>query len=284
MPSAQDMADLGMAHVDDLFIYPLKSGRAIPVASARLAATGFEWDRHWMAVDPAGTFISQRTRPQLARVIPTITPEGLALNAQGLPTLDLPLEPTGDIRSVRVWKDTCTGLDQGDEAAKWITEALGSSARLVRLPRSTDRLADSQYAGPHPVPMTFADGFPLLVCNRASLANLNTRMPEPIPMERFRPNIVLDGLPEFAEDGIDAMRIGSVTFRFVKPCTRCVITSTDQQTGLLSTNPLPVLRTFRFDRKLLGVKFGENAVVTEGVGAVVERGMPCSVVSKVQSA
>jgi len=113
------------------------------------------------------------------------------------------------------------------------------------------------------------------VCNRASLDDLNARMPEPIPMERFRPNIVLNGLPPFAEDRIDLVQVGSVTLKLVKPCTRCVITSTDQSTGERSTNPLPYLREFRFDRNLLGVTFGENAVVVAGLGTNIERDAEC---------
>ncbi|MGH8309529.1 MAG: MOSC domain-containing protein, partial [Steroidobacteraceae bacterium] len=119
--------------------------------------------------------------------------------------------------------------------------------------------------------------YPLLVCNRASLTELNARMPEPIPMNRFRPNFVLDGLEPFAEDTIDSIAIGEVVLRLVKPCTRCVTTATDQRTGERSTNPLPVLRKFRFDRKLLGVTFGENAVVERGAGASIRLGAECRV-------
>jgi uncharacterized protein YcbX len=127
------------------------------------------------------------------------------------------------------------------------------------------------------MPVAFSDGFPILVCNGASLDYLNTRMPQSIPMERFRPNIVLDGLPPFAEDRIATLQIGPVTLSLVKPCTRCVITSTDQRTGERSTNPLPFLREFRFDRALLGVTFGENAILTAGVGNTIERGAKCDV-------
>ena len=125
------------------------------------------------------------------------------------------------------------------------------------------------------MPVSFADGYPILVCNQASLADLNTRMPEPIPMQRFRPSIVLSGLAAFEEDRIDTLCIGGVTLELVKPCTRCIITATDQLTGERSTNPLPVLRTFRFDRVLLGVAFGENAVVRAGFGLSIARGAEC---------
>ncbi|HTT02086.1 MAG TPA: MOSC domain-containing protein, partial [Steroidobacteraceae bacterium] len=120
--------------------------------------------------------------------------------------------------------------------------------------------------------VTYVDGFPILVCNRASLAELNTRLPTAIPMTRFRPNLVLEGLPAFAEDWIDTLDLGEVKLRLVKPCTRCVITSTDQQTGERLTNPLPVLRQYRFSRELMGVMFGENAVIAAGVGARIAEG------------
>jgi len=268
-----------MAVISGLFIYPLKSARGIALDESRITMSGLKWDRHWMAVDSAGRFLSQRTHPLLARVVPELTDDALVLHAPDQSPLRLPLEsdPSGSHvqTSVQVWDDSCTGFDQGEPAAQWISQALGVPARLMRAAPELDRLADAKYAGPYPVPIAFPDAFPLLVCNRASLDGLNRLMPEVIPMERFRPNIVLDGLPEFAEDGIDTLQAGEVTLRLVKPCTRCIITSTDQHTGERSTNPLPVLRTFRFSRELLGVTFGENAVVISGVDALLKVGILC---------
>jgi len=267
-----------MPSIRELYVYPLKSGRALPGERLRLGATGFEWDRHWMASSPEGVFMSQRTHPRLALVVPEVDGETLTLNAPGLPPLVLPLQAQGSTRVARVWKDDVSALDQGDAASEWLTEALGSPARLLRISPVLDRHASAAFAGTTPAPVSFADGFPILVCNLASLEHLNTRMPEAIPMERFRPNIVLEGLEPFEEDRIDTLQIGPVTLRLVKPCTRCVITSTDQRTGERSTNPLPVLKEFRFNRTLLGVTFGENAVITAGVGEFVEHGSPCVVI------
>lgn len=264
-----------MAVVEELFVYPLKSGRGIALSRVRLGPMGFEWDRQWMAVDALGTFVSQRTHPRLAQVEPTIGADSLTLTAPDLAPLRLPLAPGGEPVTVRVWSDHCAGLDQGGEAAAWISRAVGDCLRLVRKPPQLDRLADPKFAGPDPHPVSFADGFPILVCNRASLADLNTRMPEPIPMERFRPNIVLTGLHAFEEDQIQTLKIGPITLTLVKPCTRCIITSTDQRSGERSTNPLPVLRQFRFNRELLGVAFGENAVASAGVGSTLTRGAEC---------
>jgi len=267
-----------MATISELNIYPLKSGRAIPQQHARLGVTGLEWDRHWMAASPDGVFMSQRTQPRLALVVPEVTDDTLTLRAPGLQPLRIPVKPEGHSQPARVWKDAITSLDLGEGAAQWLTEAVGAPARLLRISPVLDRHAKAEFAGPTPAPVSFSDGFPILVCNAASLAHLNTRMPSAVGMERFRPNIVLEGLEPFEEDRIAELRFETVTLRLVKPCTRCVITSTDQLTGLPSTNPLPVLRAFRFDKALMGVTFGENAVIAHGVGQVLQRGATCSVV------
>lgn len=255
-----------MVRIRELNIYPLKSGRKVPKEEVLLGRTGFEWDRHWMAASPDGVFMSQRTQPRLALVKSEIGADALTLSTPGQAPLRVPLSLDGTTQAARVWKSSISALDQGDEAARWITEAVGQPARLLRISPVLDRHAASEFAGNTPAPVSFADGFPILVCNLASLAYLNERMPEPIPMERFRPNIVLDGLEPFEEDRISEIRLGTVTLRLVKPCTRCVITSMDQATGTPSTNPLPILRSFRFDKALMGVTFGENAVVEAGVG------------------
>src|SRR6185437_10970495 len=230
--------------IQELNIYPLKSARGIPQARVRLAATGFQWDRHWMVVREDGMFLTQRTHPSLTRIMTELTGEALVLTGHGLTPLSLPLAPQGPERPVRIWKDSCAGLDQGDEAAAWVSGVLGESVRVVRTPATPDRRANPEYAGPAPSPVAFPDGFPVLVCNRASLDDLNARLPETLPMERFRPNLVLDGLPPFVEDRIESLEIGPILLTLVKPCTRCIIPSTDQRTGIRGLDPLPVLRTF----------------------------------------
>jgi hypothetical protein len=157
---------------------------------------------------------------------------------------------------------------------------LGEPVRVVRTPATPDRKASPEFAGPQAAPIAFPDAFPILVCNRASLDDLNARLPETLPMERFRPSLVVEGLPPFAEDRIASLEIGAVILSLVKPCTRCIIPSTDQRTGVRGFDPLPVLKTFRFDRKLLGVTFGENAVIAGGVGEYLEQGAECRVTYK----
>lgn len=264
--------------VEELNVYPLKSARGIAKAGVRLAATGFEWDRHWMAIREDGMFLTQRTHPLLTRIATDLTGEGLVLTSAGLPPLTLPLEPRGAERPVRIWKDSCEGLDQGEQAASWVSSVLGDAARIVRTPATPGRKADPAFAGPAFSPIAFPDAYPILICTRASLEDLNRRLPEAIPMERFRPSLVLTGLPPYAEDRITALEIGPVTLTLVKPCTRCIIPSTDQHTGTRGFDPVSVLRTFRLDRKLHGVTFGENAIITRGVGELLERGAECRVI------
>jgi uncharacterized protein YcbX len=263
--------------VSELFVYPVKSARGIARSRARVGASGLEWDRQWMLVDPKGTFLSQRTHPQLTRIVPEITDDALVLHASGVPSLHVPLDIGGERVPVRVWKDACVGVDQGVAAHEWASRVIGEAVRLVRVAPDMERVANPEFAGTTPAPLGFPDGYPLLICNRASLEDLNARLPQPIPIERFRPNIVVSGLPAWSEDRIDALTIGAVTLRLVKPCTRCSIPSLDPRTGEPSTDPLPVLRKFRFDRALLGVTFGENAVIAGGTGCEIERGAPCRV-------
>ncbi len=266
-----------MITVQELNIYPLKSGRGIARTRVELARTGFVWDRHWMFINVRGQFLSQRTHPVLAQITTAIGDSSLTLRIGDDSPLSLPLQPRGEPAAVRVWSDDCEGFDQGDVAAMWASRVLGEAARVVRMPAHPRRVADARYAGLQPVPVSFSDGFPILVCNRESLTQLNLRMPQPVGMERFRPNLVLEGLPAFAEDRIATLHIGAVTLKLVKPCTRCVITATDQRTGERSTNPLPVLKEFRMDRELKGVTFGENAIPAAGVGEFIELGAVCEI-------
>jgi uncharacterized protein YcbX len=263
--------------VSALFVYPVKSMRGIAYAQVRVSATGFTWDRQWMVVDAKGTFLSQRTHPRLARIVPEITADALVLNAPDSRTLRVPFATTGEQVPVRVWKDPCVGVEQGAEAHEWVSRFLGRQVRLVRVAPDMQRSANREFSGSTPAPLAFPDGYPMLVCSEASLADLNERLREQLPMQRFRPNIVLKGLPAWAEDHIDTLSIGPVTLRLVKPCTRCAIPSLDHRTGEAATDPLPVLRKFRFNKALRGITFGENAVIVAGAGAAIGRGAHCQV-------
>lgn len=258
--------------VSGLHVYPVKSTRGIARSRVALGPMGFEWDRQWMIVSTRGVFLTQRSHPQLARIVPELTPGALVLSAPGLPALAVPLDPGGARTDVRIWDYACVGIDQGSAAGEWLTQAVGEAVRLIRVAPDMGRIANPQFAGATPAPISFSDGYPVLVCNEASLEDLNQRLPERIPMERFRPNMVLKGLPAWAEDHIDTLDVGPVTLRLVKPCVRCTIPSIDQETGARSTDPAPALKQFRFSKALRGVMFGENAVIVRGSGEAIERG------------
>jgi uncharacterized protein YcbX len=218
-----------------------------------------------MIVDERGVFLSQRSHPHLARLVPRIEPDALVLTAPELTELRVPLDAGGEVLAVTVWQDHMDAITQGARADEWLSWAVGQPVRLVRV-AGLGRHANPQFAGSVPAPLSFPDGYPVLICNSASLADLNTHLPAPITMERFRPNLVLEGPPAWAEDRIDTLTFGGLTLKLVKPSVRCSIPSLDPKTGTPSIDPTPVLKRFRFNRALRGVTFGENAVIAD-VGA-----------------
>jgi hypothetical protein len=255
-----------VARIAGLACYPVKGCRGVQLGDARVVETGLEWDRQWMVVGEDGRFISQRTHPKLAVVVPTITADALMLDAPGRPTLRVPLEGERAFRRVVVWHDWCEAGDEGDVAAHWLDDVLGEGG--VRLVRASPgmRHANRMWTGELTAPVTFADGFPVLVTSLASLEWLNARLPEPVPMDRFRANVVIEGLEAFDEDRIADITVGRITLRFVKPCTRCTVPSIDQLTGEKGVDPVAALRPTRFDRALKGITFGENAAIVAGTG------------------
>jgi uncharacterized protein YcbX len=269
-----------MGQVASLHVYPVKSCRGIDVDAFRLTRTGPEWDRRWMIVTAAhGRFITQRSHPAMARISVAIAGGNLRLSGDDIEPLVVPLDHGGGARRVSIWKDECLGIDAGDDAADWLAATLGEALRLVRIDPSVPRLANPEYAGPEPQPVSFADGYPVLMISRASLAELNRRLPDAIPMARFRPNIVIDGVAAHAEDAMARFRFGAVVLRGVKHCTRCPITTTDQRTGARDARqePLRTLGTYRHDRVLKGVTFGQNCVIEAGVGERLAVGAPLAV-------
>jgi len=256
-----------MIRVTSLNIYPVKSCRGIALTQARVTETGFEHDREWLVITPEGRFLTQRERPQLAQIETAISNEQLVLRKPQGTELSIPLDMTGRELQVTIWRDQVAAFDAGDEAATWLTEHLGKPARLVRFDKRHKRVSNMQWTGGVEALTQFADGYPWLLISQGSLDELNRRMTTPLPMNRFRPNIVVEGLPPFGEDSVDEFVSGEVRLKVVKPCDRCVITTTDQMTGeRTSGEPLKALKEFRFDRNLRGVLFGQNMILTGGVG------------------
>lgn len=253
-------------HLSAIAIYPVKGCRRTPLARARVGVRGLARDREWMVVRPDGFFLTQRTYPGLARIVPHLTDTGLRLEHPELEPLEVESASATTPIKVTIWGRKTLARDAGEAAADWLTAVLGTPTRLAGVGPETEMSADREFVGEREVPIAFSDAFPLLVCNTASLDELNRRSGTPVPMERFRPNLVIDGLGAFAEDAIRRLRIGAVAVSLVKPCTRCVVPSIDQETGQKSTDPTPTLKQFRFDKKLRGVTFGVNGTFEVGPG------------------
>jgi uncharacterized protein len=260
--------------ISGLFSDPLKSCRGIAHDGASILTTGLRDDRNWMLVDPRHSpalFITQRECPDMATVSTQLLPDGsLHVSKTGLDDLivRVPLAASA-LRKVKVWRSDVVALDAGDAASAWFAAALGlqpSGVRLVQFHPQQTRLCNTFYAGDSGAHTFFADGYPVLVTNESSLSDLNRRIgrsaENALPMNRFRPNIVLRGLPAWDEDHIELIETDNVTIKLVKPCTRCPITTTDQLSGSrLSEEPLNTLVRFRNNPDLGGVTFGWNAVV-----------------------
>lgn len=261
-----------MPKIADLFVYPVKSCSAIRLEEALLTPTGFQYDRNWMVVDERGAFVTQREHSRLALVKPSIRGERLTLEAPGMPQLDLPLETSGKDVEVTIFGESYPAHPTSKEANAWFSAYLSGVFQLVRHKPEATRLGGVQYPERDASPTRFVDNYGVLVISEASHRALNERLPSPIPLDRFRPNIVVSGVDEYDEDHFKTARRGDVALRFVNPCFRCNMTSIDQQTGLPSLDPLPTLATYRYDETSKGVKFGAYAAVGSGIGQSLRRG------------
>jgi uncharacterized protein YcbX len=249
-----------MINVTSLHVYPIKSCAGISLDRADIGPRGIRHDREWLVVKlDSGEFLTQREQPRLALIRPALVENGLTLFAPGLPSLEVPIVGNGAGRRVRVWEDWCDAIDQGDHAARWLSEHLSTECRLVRMDDGFVRKVDPDYAVDDWDQVGFADSYPLLLISEESLSDLNARLTNPLPMNRFRPNVVIGGAREpFSEDRLRVLRIGDVVFYAVKPCSRCVTTTTDQLTAERGHEPLTTLATFRkVGSKVL---FGQNLI------------------------
>jgi uncharacterized protein YcbX len=252
-------------YVSALHYYPVKSCGGVPLERAVLGPRGFMHDREWMLVGAEGVFLSQRRLPRMALISPELDDEQLTLRAPGMPALAVPGRSGGRTTRVTVWRDDCLGVDEGDEAAEWLSTYLRAACRLVRFAEGQVRRVNPEYARSPDDQVGFADGYPFLLTSEASLRDLNARLAEPLPMDRFRPNIVVSGCDPYAEDGWASLRIGEVAFDVAKPCARCAITTVDQRAGTKGAEPLRTLAIYR--RQGSGVMFGQN-LIHRGLGQI----------------
>jgi uncharacterized protein YcbX len=253
------MSRASAARVSALSWYPVKSCRGSSLSEAVIGARGIVGDRSFMLVDADGRFLSQREHARMALIEPRLTEETLSLTAPGSEAISIPVLTQGARREVTVWRDRCEAVDQGDAAAEWASSFLGVSCRLVRIADDAVRAVDRDFAVSDGDQVGFADGYPFLLTTEESLADLNGRMAAALPMNRFRPNIVLAGLEPFAEDDWQRVRIGEIVFAVVKPCARCAITTTNQATAERGKEPLRTLATYR-QVPGKGVMFGQNLI------------------------
>ncbi|MCA1647095.1 MAG: MOSC domain-containing protein [Chloroflexi bacterium] len=245
--------------VTGLFMYPVKScaGTAIPLAE--LAPRGILHDREFMVIDPEDHFLTQRQLPRMALVHPTRTAITLELTAPGMSRISLPPRVDGERTQVTIWRDRVAAIDQGPAVAAWLSSFLETPCRLVRQADDAVRLVDREFARQPADEVSFADGYPLLLISDESLADLNTRLDPQLPMNRFRPNIVVRGAgTPYTEDTWSQISIAGVCFSLVKACARCAITTTNQLTAERGVQPLATLATYR--RIPRGVLFGQNLI------------------------
>jgi uncharacterized protein YcbX len=243
----------------------VKGARAIALERADVERRGIRHDRRFMVVDDAGKFVSQRTHPAMARVDVRIEGHTLAIEASAVGSVRVPLVPTsGETRRVQIWDDTCDALDLGESASTFFATLLGMRCALVYMPETSRRQVELPYGALGDL-ASFADAYPLLVTSTSSLADLNTRLATPVPMNRFRPNIVIDDAAPFAEDAWRKVTFGALSARVVKPCQRCAVVTVDQETGKKGVEPLKTLAEFRKVNN--AVLFGQN-VIPDGDGEI----------------
>ncbi|MTI14357.1 MOSC domain-containing protein [Sansalvadorimonas verongulae] len=251
-----------MLIVSELAVYPVKSCRQLTATNWTVDSFGLTGDRRWMVIDSnTGLFVSQRTHPQMVKIVCVPTVSGLVLRHPEQGELAVSRPDQGGVCSATVWSDTCGARDAGDNAAQWCSEVIGKSCRLVFMPDTSFRQVDRRYAK-EGIRASFADGFPFLLISEASLELLNTKLAEngedSVPMKRFRPNIVVKGCEPHAEDQWNRIRIGGIEFSGVKDCTRCVMTTVNTDTAEKNKEPLRTLAQYRRNDK--GVIFGQNMI------------------------
>lgn len=269
------------ARIARLFVYPVKSCAGVEVREALLTETGLDLDRAWMVVDPQGEFVSQRELPRMALVRPQIKLSEVILRAPGMLALHLSMDTVEEAMRVRVWDDEVPAFDMGGVAAQWFTDFLGRPLRLVRFDPEHRRLSNTKWTQGAEALNQFSDGYPLLLASTASLDLLNGKLAArghaPVGIERFRPNIVLEGIEAHDEDRVELLRIaaddGEVQLRPVKPCPRCPIPDIDPATAESDPAVSDALQGYRRSELLGGaVAFGMNAIVVEGLDRTLRVG------------
>ncbi len=261
-----------MLTLQDLYVYPIKGLGGQRLTRATVTLRGLQHDRRWMLVDANGRFITQREQPRLALLEVHVAETQLRITpklAESIPPLCILTEaPRTPAEPVVIWQDTVAAQPVGPEADAWFSQYLGQPVRLVYLPDASPRQVDRRFA-PEGQHVSLADGYPFLVISQASLDDLNSRLPNPLPMNRFRPNLVVSGGEPYQEDFWKMFTVGGVSFMGVKPCGRCTVITVDQQTAETGKEPLRTLASYRRNLWGLGennIYFGMNLLAAEAGG------------------
>jgi len=265
----------GPPRVAALRLHPLKSGAAVPVHEAYFDATGCRGDRRWLLVDAGGRFLTQREHPRMCLIRAEPLQGGLRLEAPGVAAADV-AEPAGPGRlPVDIWGDRVAAAPSSAAADRWVSRFLGFPCRLVHFPVDGERLIGEPEAAPGDR-VFFPDRYPILLLSEGSLDALNARLAEPLPVERFRPNLVVAGVAPHDEDGWARIRVGGAELDVVKGCARCAVTTVHPASGERGVEPLRTLATYRqWDGK---VWFGQNAIPR--VAGTVRVGDPVTVLAR----
>lgn len=247
--------------VASLWRYPVKSCRGESLERVEVEPWGVAQDRRWMVVDPAGTMVTARELNRLLVVHPTLTDVGLRLAVAAEPAVEVPVPDPAEQVPISIWSSRLTAADAGEAAARWLSDTLGRPLRLVHLDDPRRRATSPVYSGPDDR-VSLADGYPLLLTTTASADVVSEAADAPVPMHRYRPNLVVEGTQPWAEDAWRRFRIGDVTFRVVKGCARCVMTTMepDHDAGSVARGPEPTRTLARLRRFGKGVWFGVNVI------------------------
>ncbi len=270
--------------LSEINIYPIKSLKGISLCKAKVEQRGLQYDRRWMLVDDNDKFFTQREFPKMATLAINLTDNGLQVKTSNFEHLFIPYEPTTDEKiKVCVWQSVCDAIVSDNNINGWFSEVLQTKCRLVYMPDESKREVNPLFNQDNDI-VSFADGYPFLIIGENSLGNLNSRLKNEVPMNRFRPNFVVQGSPAFAEDNWKKFSIGNSIFRVTKPCARCVITAIDQHRGFVTgKEPLRTLANYRFakdvfpndfqslDLKNNAILFGQN-LIAENFGEIVKIG------------
>jgi uncharacterized protein YcbX len=280
--------------ISEINIYPVKSLKGIGLEEAKIEKRGLMSDRRWMLTDSRGAFFTQREFPKMALISVAVGADGLRFSAPGVDDLQIPNAPgISDRRQVIIWQSVCEGDVYGEDVNRWFQDVLETDCQLVHMPDTTERHVNEMFDSGDDI-VSFADGYPLLLLGKASLDDLNSKLAdrgsgEPLPMNRFRPNVVVTGSDAFAEDNWRRIKIGETTFRVVKPCVRCVMTTIDQAAGEFDgKEPLKTLATYRMAKNVYpetfesmglnanGILFAQN-LIPEAGGSVIRVNDPVEV-------